>query len=313
MSHLAFALLLVLGCSASPPTPAGTAPTAASSSRPAQERFVRSGDVELFVRSVGGGPGASTLVALHGGPGYSHGYLEALEALASPRIRVVTFDQRGCGRSKTPAKAELAMADQVADVDAVRVALDERQVVVLGHSWGGFLAQSYAIEHPDRVRALVLVDPMPNRWGDLEPVIRRIRARRGELVAAGLVPGVAPPPQGDDCRGEMNAELPVDFADPRHPAARSLPTTSCSERTQHTTFDALGRFDLGPRLAALAMPVLLVHGEADPIAVLAPALKRQLAAARVQEALLPSCGHYPFLECPGAFFPRVRAFLDETG
>jgi proline iminopeptidase len=307
---LVLSAALVLGCtrpSAAPVEP--TAPRAEAPPAPA-ERFVRNGDVDLFVRSQGGGPGARTIIALHGGPGYSHDYLEALDPLASPRMRVVTFDQRGCGRSKTPASAPLTLAAHVADVEAVRAAVGAEQVVVLGHSWGGFLAQSYALDHPDRVSALIVVDGMPNRWSDLHAVGAREQARRKELVAAGVVAAEAPPPEGDDCRPEMNADLPVDFADPRHAAARSLGNTRCSTHAQQTTFASLGRFDLGGRLAELRMPVLLVYGEADANAITVPTLRGQLAAARVAEATLPACGHYPFLECPDAFFTRVRAFVD---
>jgi proline iminopeptidase len=276
-----------------------------------EERFVRSGDVDLFVRSVGGSaPDAATLLVLHGGPGYSHEYLEPLENLASPRLRVVAFDQRGGGRSRTPPDAALTLAAHVSDVDAVRAASGaESRVIVLGHSWGGFLAQAYAAEHPDRVRALVCVDPMPPRFDDLRPVIERVAAHRKDLVRTGVLPESRLEAQGDDCRAEMNGELPLDFANPRHPAARSLGATRCSEHTGRATFESLGHYDIGPRLAGLTIPVLLVYGDADANMLAAPTLERDLAHARVEKAVLPACGHEPFLECPESFFARVRAFL----
>jgi proline iminopeptidase len=298
---LAVVVSVLAGCPRSPPAAAPAAP---------QESLVRSGDVELFVRSAGGGPGARTLLALHGGPGYSHDYLEALDSLASPAIRVVTYDQRGGGRSRTPAEAPLRLADHVADVDHVRAAMGAESIILLGHSWGGFLAESYAVAYPERVSALVLVDPMPDRWADLRTVIERSRARHDDLVARGAVPASDPPASGDDCRAGMNADLPADFADPRHPAARSLGATTCSARTGRVTFESLGHFDLSAGLATLRMPVLLVFGEADANAAALPSLRSQLVASRVEQAVLPSCGHYPFLECPDAFSPRVRAFFD---
>src|SRR5262245_19414822 len=64
-----------------------------------RELSAQSGGATLYVRSVGGYDGGPVLVTLHGGPGISHEYMMPLEILASEELRVVSYDQRGVGRS----------------------------------------------------------------------------------------------------------------------------------------------------------------------------------------------------------------------
>jgi pimeloyl-ACP methyl ester carboxylesterase len=263
----------------------------------------------LAVR-VAGNPGAPALIAIGGGPGYSHDYMEALEALTAgpPPVRVVTYDARGTGGSTVAADATFRLEDTVADLDAVRAAVGADQAVFLGHSYGALVAEAYAIAHPERVRGLVLIDAMPDRKRDLRRAIDAAQARARALRAEGLYEE-APEPAGDDCRAAMNRELVLDFADPRHPAARSLGATTCSASTGARTFQALGDYDLSGALAAVRVPVLLAFGDRDPNAFELDLLAAQLRDAAPQIATFAACGHYPFLECPPPFFDRVRSFL----
>ena len=72
--------------------------------------------------------------------------------------RRIRYTQRGLAPSTTD--GPFTVAQHVADAVAVLDALGLEDVVVLGHSWGGFLAAVLAMEHPDRVRGLLLVDPL---------------------------------------------------------------------------------------------------------------------------------------------------------
>src|SRR5689334_20693434 len=103
---------------------------------------------------LGEGP---ALLFLHGGPGLSD-YLSAMPAEETEGWRRIGYTQRGLAPS--PLDGPFTVAQHVADAIAV---LDERRLdsaVVLGHSWGGFLAAVLASTHPDRVRGLVIVDPL---------------------------------------------------------------------------------------------------------------------------------------------------------
>ncbi|MDP9436236.1 MAG: alpha/beta hydrolase, partial [Actinomycetota bacterium] len=110
----------------------------------------------LAYTSQGSGP---PLLCLPGGPGRAGAYLEDLAGLADVRTLVV-LDNRATGRSQVPADPASLRFDRLAgDVEALREHLGVEQAEVLGHSAGTLVAQAWAANHPERVRALVLVTP----------------------------------------------------------------------------------------------------------------------------------------------------------
>ena len=118
--------------------------------------------VQLFYEEVGAGP--STLV-MHGGLGIDHTSYRSLDPLATS-LHLVYYDHRGNGRSSRPDEAELTMKDWADDGAALaRHVVGSDPVVVIGHSFGGFIAQEMAIRHGDVVRALILVTTTPGQLG----------------------------------------------------------------------------------------------------------------------------------------------------
>ena len=89
-----------------------------------QELAVEGADTNLAVRVAGSARSGQALIALHGGPGMSSGYLRDLEQLAGPDLAVVTYDQRGAGRSTSPPDdpASYTFEMYVRDLEAVREA-----------------------------------------------------------------------------------------------------------------------------------------------------------------------------------------------
>ena len=135
------------------------------------------------------------LIMCHGGPGLWDMF-GALAAALSGHLRVIRWDQRGCGRSER--RGPYSLARSAADLDAVRPQLTGDRVALLGHSWGATLALRYALDHPDRVSALVYVSGTGLGWAWREPFERNI-ARR-------LAPHQRPPHrtagQGPDTEAE---------------------------------------------------------------------------------------------------------------
>lgn len=110
---------------------------------------------ETWYRSLGDGPGLP-LLCLHGGPGSTHVGLTVLDPLADER-RVVLYDQLGSGNSSKPSDPSLWTVDLfLAELAAVREALGLDRMHLLGHSWGGMLAQEYALTQPEGLASLVL-------------------------------------------------------------------------------------------------------------------------------------------------------------
>jgi proline-specific peptidase len=97
------------------------------------------------------------LLALHGGPGAPHDYLDNLARLADAGRRVIFYDQLGCGLSDKTGKPEMYTVDLfVEEIGAVRQALGLERLHLLGQSWGGMLAMAYALTQPQGVASLII-------------------------------------------------------------------------------------------------------------------------------------------------------------
>lgn len=125
---------------------------------------VRQGQGEVWTIS-GGGEDASKapLVMIHGFGGGVGLWAQNLDALAAKR-RVYAFDLLGFARSSRPRfsrEGALAEAEWIASIEDWRRQMKLSKIILLGHSFGGYLSASYALEYPENVRHLILVDP----WG----------------------------------------------------------------------------------------------------------------------------------------------------
>jgi proline iminopeptidase len=279
------------------------------------ERMIPAGDVRLFLREVGGRPAGPTLVMIAGSP-VPHGYMRALEALASSRLRVVNYDQRGLGLSTTPSsrsRSAFSQAAYVRDLEAVRRAVGVEQVHLLGHSWGGMVAQSYTAAHRDRVRSLTLVDSDPADARAFARGARGLGERIGTLMRQGKIPDPLPEPTDDDCSALAVAIFPAFLGDPDLvPPAGAIPT-ECRPSVGARQAAALSTRVLARVRAGLREyrgPALIVAGTRDPFGA-ASTIEPQrevLAAARPRVVRIRGAGHYPWLESR-RFMPIVRRFV----
>lgn len=117
------------------------------------------GNFQVWTQRLGDNP-RIRLLLLHGGPGATHEYFEALaQQLAASGIEVVLYDQLGSHHSDQPDEAALWEIPRFVDeVEQVRQALglDAGNFFLLGHSWGGILALEYALAHPQALKGLVI-------------------------------------------------------------------------------------------------------------------------------------------------------------
>jgi proline iminopeptidase len=119
------------------------------------------------------------VLLLHGGPGFSHDYLEAFEAfLPQAGIEMYYYDQLGCGNSDQPEDSSLwTLARYTQEVEEVRQGLDLDRFILFGHSWGGILGIEYALTYPQHLRGLVI----SNMTAGVQSYLKRIATIRSQL------------------------------------------------------------------------------------------------------------------------------------
>ena len=120
-----------------------------------EEGFIDSTGVKIHYVTKGKGP---LVILLHGFPDYSYSWRHQMPALAK-HFQVVAIDLRGYNKSDQPKGLENYTMDKlVGDVDAVRKHFKSDKAIVVGHDWGGAIAWSYAMAHPDQTDRLIILN-----------------------------------------------------------------------------------------------------------------------------------------------------------
>ncbi len=116
---------------------------------------------ESFHGEIFGNNNKRLIIVLHGGPGSDYRSLMPLKSL-SDKYRVIFFDQRGSGLSKRYKESELSIDKTISDISyLINNYSDNKQAVLIGHSFGGFIASLYTSKFPQMVDSLVLIESAP--------------------------------------------------------------------------------------------------------------------------------------------------------
>lgn len=258
--------------------------------------------------TLGGGP---TLLMLHGIGGGHLAFSPQVESFAHVGWRAVAWDMPGYGHSAPiePYTFKGLAERCIALIEALQAKADRRDVVLLGHSMGGMVAQEVVLRRPDLVNRLILCGTSASfgrtpegqdaeAWRQAFITERTAPLDAGqtmEQLAATLVPRLVGPgalPEGARLAEHCLAQVP--------------------EATYRRALQALVTFDREAALADIAVPTLLIAGEFDrnasPRAM--TAMAERIPGARC--VVLPGTGHLMNLENPETFDETVLAFLSDT-
>ena len=249
-----------------------------------------------------------TLVCLHGGPGFDHsGFKPAFSGLADI-AQIVYYDHRGHGRSDERPSSEWTLDIWADDVVRLCDALGIVKPIVLGQSFGGFVAQRYIARHPGHASKVILSSTSPHMALERKLVMFE---KLGGKVARELARQFwsQPDPQTwaaywAGCRKLYNRTEP---SDPQ--AAQRMLVRD--EILLHFVAGEKQGLDLLPGLAAAQCPVLVMAGEEDPVCPLADA--QDIAAALPPQwaklVSFPGAGHGAWRDDPQAAFATLRDFI----
>ena len=272
--------------------------------------------VRLFVDVVGAGldptPAAMvakpTLLLLHGGPGFDHsGFRPFFDRFADTH-QVVLYDHRGNGRSDGWDNPSNWNLDRWADdVVALCEALGIERPVVLGQSFGGFVAQRYAARHPGHPSAIVLSSTAARVHA--EESAARFRALGGPEAEASF--------RRVFLHGDGSAEAFLEYLMTAMPHYNSTASSTDPGRPI-MNFDVLVDFtrwypdmDLRPDVQRIEAPTLVIAGALDPMTptVCSEEIAGLLPADAGRLAVLDGAGHGTYHDRPAETEEILREFL----
>jgi proline iminopeptidase len=261
-------------------------------------------------------PDGEPILLLHGGPGVPDSVQTDIAPLL-PGLRAISFDQRGVGGSRSR-DGRYGIGSYLADIEAIREHMGLPAWHVLGHSWGGLLAQLYAARHATRVRSLALSSSslgVGAEWKETKRQSFQIERRRagvaGSLRMYLYFPLVLPPsPVRRWALGHVMTEVWHDyFPDPRSaPDPDREWLAGCSPEALLRTDRALSRAEPGSLagLSAYAGPTLVLYGEDDIFGAAETIVRSRFPEAT--QVTLGGSGHLHWLQNRAGYQEALMGF-----
>lgn len=253
-----------------------------------------------------------TLILLHGGPGYDHSGFKPAFSQLSDVAQIVYYDHRGHGRSDRCPPDEWTLDTFADDVVRLCEALGITRPIVLGQSFGGFVAQRYIARHPQHPARVILSSTSPHLG-----LARKLAMfeRLGGAAAREAAERFWSRPSAENWAPYRRLCLP-------HYNTRRPANDDATRRivfNEEILFASAGgeqqAMNLLPGLAQAQCPVLVMAGEQDPVCPLADSqdIAAALPAGLVQLATFAGSGHGAWRDEPEAAFAVLRRFILEAG
>ncbi len=247
--------------------------------------FAKSGDVKIHYVTMGEGP---LVVMVHGFPDYWYTWRKQMPALAK-HFKVVAIDQRGYNQSDQPSGVEqYAMERLVGDVKSVIGHFGREQATVIGHDWGGAVAWTFAMTHPEMTARLVVLN-LPH-FNGLRRELKNNPAQRDASAYAREF-------QTADAASKLSAEGLAFWVTDREAKAKYV------EAFRRSSFEGMLNYykanyprppyEEAEELPLVECPVLVIHGLQDT-ALLPGALNGTWDWVKSDLTLvtLPKAGHF---------------------
>jgi proline iminopeptidase len=286
-------------------------------------KYVKVNGANLYVVTVGKG---EPLIIIPGGPGGTHFGMRTFDSLAS-KYMVVYFDAFGRGKSDTAKDVkEYTIARDIEDIEGLRIALHLNKINVLGHSYGGVVAQGYAVKYPQHVSHLVLANTFHSylMWqANDDNSNHEIKTNYPEVWDTLMTIRQQGYVSSDELHQEIYGRVPYGFLYAYNPDKFRARGTRPYPNPMNTKLyyqmvgkdgdfivgNDIGNFDFRTQLKQLKMPVLIYAGRYDRVAVPAMMVQYKQYCPQAQFVMFERSGHNPQVEEPEKLFPLLDQFL----
>ena len=262
-----------------------------------------------------------------GGPGNAHYYLRSFDSLSTTNT-LVYFDAFGRGKSDTAKNVtEYSLQRDIEDLEALRKAMGFSKISILGHSYGGLVAQGYAIKYPEYVSHLILANTFHSylMWQENDDNSNReIKTNYPEVweeLIDAREQGII---SSDQIHQEIYGKVPYGFLYAYNPenfyrtGRKPYPNSNNSKLYYQMVGkdgdfivgNDIGNFDFRKELKDLKMPILIYGGRYDRVAVPWMMVKYKQYCPQAKYVMFEKSGHNPQNEEPEALFKLIRGFLE---
>ena len=242
-----------------------------------------------------------TMIILHGGPGFDHTYLRPWLDPMSGLVRLIYIDQRGCGRSQRHSHEYYQLGIMADDIVLFCKALDIKRPIVLGQSFGGFVALSIAHRHPDFAAGIILFDTSPAWTGgyDLDALERLVGGERGkELREIAYRESTGQATEAELKRFEQEI-MPLywhqGYKQEYIYAMYNNPLVNM-DIAMYMMGTLSKEYDLRPQLPEIKVPALILQGRYDWVTPMAGAQEMAEKIPSAQLHVFEHSGHMVFME-----------------
>lgn len=295
---------------------------------PVQEGFVDAHGVLIYYKTIGRG---APLLIVHGGPGASHDYFLPYLLPLARHNKLIFIDERGSGRSQQlEDPSGYTVENMVEDVEDVRQALGLGRISLLGHSYGGVLAQAYALKYQRNLTHLILCSTFSSTKAINDVFIRmkenmtpELRDRINRMEAEGLFGHGKDYEKNRYTNEYMIAAwgegyfpyLYQNHPDPNFDPIQMGVTSWALYREmwgshgEYVIDGNLVSVEYTDRLSTIHVPTLITvgdHDESDPS--MSRVMQQKIAGSKL--VILPKSGHMTFVDQPKMFLDAVSAFLN---
>jgi pimeloyl-ACP methyl ester carboxylesterase len=251
-----------------------------------------------------------TIVAMHGGPGLDHAGLKLALAPLRDVAQIVIYDHRGHGRSDRGTPDEWTLDTWADDLVRLCDVLGIESPIVLGNSFGGFVAQRYLGRHPGHASKVILYASMS--VGDLDTIVEGFRTVGGD-AAADAARAFWPAPSATTGLGFRTFCRPC-YSTLKEPIATDalvMPNDAVFAHFVGTPASEMWTMDLRSDIANVTCPVLVLSGTRDPVCGPVPTAQMLVAlpSALTTAIEFANSSHIIARDEPDAFLDAIRAFV----